>query len=180
MKHIVLTLTALFVTVGAMAQSSNRIYIEDFEIDPDSTLTVPVMLANEDPSRGVQFYITLPEGLKMTDYDLTDYSRRHHMAVSCNFSSKNNCYMVFIYPSLATCFPPDTVAVMTIEFHAPHDFEGGLMPVWKCRGSTMENKSIFMEDGITRVTVPQASLIGDPVDRKPAWREDFINQKDQP
>ena len=58
MRHFVTTLLAVCVAVCAMAQA-NRVYIEDFEICPDSVVTVPVMLANVDETRGVQFPGTL-------------------------------------------------------------------------------------------------------------------------
>ena len=37
------------------AAQTNRIYIDDFEIYPDSTVTVPVVFANESRARGLQY-----------------------------------------------------------------------------------------------------------------------------
>ena len=47
---------------GIMAQT-NRIFIEEFEIEPGTIDSVPVMLTSVDPSRGLQFNISLPAGL---------------------------------------------------------------------------------------------------------------------
>ena len=168
-----MTLMAVLVAVSAMAQSRNRIYIEDFEIDLDSTLVVPVMLANQDESRGLQFNITLPDGLRMIDRETTDYAQRYNMSLSCNYSQNTGSYLVIMYPTPPTCFPPDTMAVMTITFKALPNFKGGLMPVWKCRGSTMDNETIFMDNDTTKVTVPSSSLIGVPTDTKPVWDQYF-------
>ena len=57
---------ALLVALDAVSQS-NRIYVEPFEICPDSIVAVPVMLANESPTRGLEFNMTLPEGLVVDD-----------------------------------------------------------------------------------------------------------------
>ena len=64
MKHILLTLLAVMATLTVAAQS-NRFYIEDFELDRDSVISVPVMLANETAMRGFQFDMSLPEGMAL-------------------------------------------------------------------------------------------------------------------
>ena len=168
-----MTILVASMAIGAVAQSKSRVYIEDFEITPDSSIVVPVMLANVENTRGVQYYITLPEGLSLEGEELTDYSLGFDMLFSCTYSKKNNCYMVFIYPSSSVMFPPDTMAVMMLEFHASPTFKGGIMPVWKCRGSTIENKTIVYEGDTTIVTVPTASLIGIPVDQQPTEDQYF-------
>lgn len=174
-----MTILAVLVAVSAVAQSPSRVYIEDFEIAPDSSIVVPVILANVERTRGVQFYITLPEGLSMIDRELTDYSLEYKMTLSSPYSEKNKCYMVFIYPSAGNMFPPDTMAVMTIEFQASSTFRGGLMPLWKCRGSTLNNTSIVYQNDTTIVTVPTASLIGVPIDQQPT-EDQYFNLMGQP
>lgn len=179
MKHYLLTLLAALMAMSAIAQSNSRIYIEDFEIVPDSSIVVPLILANVEESRGVQFYLTLPQGLSLGELQLTDYSLEYNMKFSCNYSKKNDCYMTFVYPAQAVCYPPDTTAIMTIEFTASPEFRGGDIKVWKCRGSTIDTKSIVYQDDTTTVTVPTASLIGVPVDQQPA-EEHFFNLMGQP
>ena len=159
-----MVMVAVLLAIAGVAQQRNRIYIENFEIYPDSSLTVPVMLANMDSTRGIQFNITLPFGLRISECELTPYAKEYDMHIFEN----NNAGVLTIgmYPFSRVCFPPDTVAVMTINFDAKTDFKGGEIFLWKCRGSTMENTTIFIGDDTTTVTVPSSSLIGIPVDQK--------------
>lgn len=159
-----MVMVAVLLALAAVTQQRNRIYIENFEIYPDSSLTVPVMLANMDSTRGIQFNITLPFGLRISECELTPYAKEYDMHIFEN----NNAGVLTIgmYPFSRVCFPPDTVAVMTINFDAKTDFKGGEIFLWKCRGSTMENTTIFIGDDTTTVTVPSSSLIGIPVDQK--------------
>ena len=74
-----MVMMAALLSLAAVAQQRNRIYIENFEIYPDSSLTVPVMLANMDSTRGIQFNITLPFGLKISECNLTPYAKEYDM-----------------------------------------------------------------------------------------------------
>ena len=122
------------------------------------------MLANMDSTRGIQFNITLPSGLRISECELTAYAKEYDMHI---FENNNGGVLTIgMYPFSRVCFPPDTMAVMTINFEAMTDFKGGEIFLWKCRGSTMENTTIFIGDDTTTVTVPSSSLIGIPIDQK--------------
>ncbi len=150
--------------ISTMAQT-NRIFIEDFEIEPGTTDSVPVMLTSVDPSRGVQFNVTLPAGLSYKGSEVTGFSSDNNMRLTYNYNRKDNCYSVFIYPPGRYCYPADTtVAVAYIWLQASNDFKGGTIITWKCRGSTIDNNTIYMDGDTTMVTVPTASLIGIPYD----------------
>ncbi len=150
--------------LGIMAQT-NRIFIEDFEIEPGTIDSVPVLLTSVDPSRGLQFNISLPAGLSYRSSEVTDFSNKYNMSMSCNYSRKDSCYSVFLYPPGRYCYPADTtVAVAYIWLQASNDFKGGTIITWKCRGSTIDNNTIYMDGDTTMVTVPTASLIGIPYD----------------
>lgn len=178
MRYFATALLAVCMALFTMAQN-NRIYIEDFEISPDSTVTVPVILANEDPTRGVQFNISLPSGLIYKKSHVTEYSEEYGMSLTCRYSNRDGCYTVFLYPMAQICYDPDTAAVMTITFAAQSDFKGGTISIWKCRGSTINNKPFVIPDASTNVTIPAASLIGIPIDNEPV-HEEFFNLMGQP
>jgi len=164
MRRYMMVMMAALLSLVAVAQQRNRIYIENFEIYPDSSLIVPVMLANVDSTRGIQFNIALPFGLKISECNLTPYANEYDMHL---FENNNGGVLTIgMYPFSRVCFPPDTMAVMTINFEAMADFKGGEIFLWKCRGSTMENTTIFIGDDTTTVTVPSSSLIGIPIDQK--------------
>ena len=162
MRRFMRSLLAVVFALTAVAQR-NRIYIEDFEIYPDSTVTVPVMLANMDSTRGIQFNLTLPYGLRLMNCELTEYADNE---CDMNMFQSNNAgvYTIGMYPFSRLCFPPDIKAVLMIDFKVKTDFEGGEIFLWKCRGSTLENTSIIIGDDTTTVTLPSSSHIGIPVD----------------
>ena len=159
-------LLTLLVSASGLAQSGH-IYIENFEIMPDSTVTVPVILANTDSTRGIQFNLTLPEGLTIADYTTTPYSNSFNMSVSCRSYDFKDYFLVMMYPMRPVCIPPSTEEVILFSFTAAPNFKGGDLLVWKCRGSTIDNHMIRMDGDTTAVSVPASSLIGVPVDQKP-------------
>lgn len=155
-RHILMALCALLAAATAMAQS-NRLIIQDFEVAPDSTVTIPVTLANEDISRGMQFNLTVPEGLTIEDMRVTKYSKSLGMSVT--YSDNSDTKTIILYQMGRACFPPDSVDVVLIEFRASHDFKGGELSVTKGRGSTMDNVPFIIEGDTAVVAVPAASLI---------------------
>lgn len=139
-------------TLTAMAQRSNSIYIEDFEIAPDSSAIVNVMLANNEITRGFQFKMKLPDGLEVDDIELTKHAKRQQMNIASNLTKGN--WIVAVYPSGLTSLPADTAAVLTIYFTALPQFEGGRITITKSMGSSEENTTIYYDDSSTTVTVP--------------------------
>ena len=141
---------ALLVALDAVSQS-NRIYVEPFEICPDSIVAVPVMLANESPTRGLQFNMTLPEGLVVDDCEITKYCDKYNMSI---FTNRNgDVWTIGMYPMGAICLPANTAAIVTLQMLARPTFKGGEIIVWKCRGSTIDNMTIYMDGDTTAVTV---------------------------
>ena len=177
MKNSLLSILLVLLALPCVAQS-NRIYMDDFEIMPDSTVVMPVILANESPSRGLQFDVTLPEGLTKTQHVLTDHSREYDMNLSCQRIGENK-YQVMIYPSSRICYPVDTTAVMTFTFKAKPDFKGGDILFINCMGSTIDNKVFPVQGDTIHVTVPASSLIGIPIDQQPT-RDRYYNLQGQP
>lgn len=158
MRYHLLTLAALMLAMTGMAQN-NRVYIEDFEIEPGSLITVPVLLANESPTRGFQFNLSLPQGLTIVEYTASDYLLKFDMNMTCADNAKDNCFTAFVYPSSNRCLPPDTTAVMTIQFKADTDFSGGEIKFWKTRGSTLDNQTIYMDDSMTTASAAHGAPI---------------------
>lgn len=177
MRHCLLIILAALAAISAFAQS-NRIYIEDFELDADSTRVVPVMLANSDPTRGFQFNMKLPAGLKMMDLEATAYAIDYEMSVTANYNAADSNYLVFMYPTVRICLPPDTVAVILLTLEAAPDFRGGEIAIWRCMGSTIDNETIYMDGSTTTVTVPASTLFGVPIDTQSNDR--YFNLMGQP
>lgn len=172
MKPLLTILLALFMAMTAVAQA-NRIYIEDFEIYPDSVATVGVLLSSTDETRGMQFNMTLPQGLRVADYELSEMAEDMGMYLTLSGDKQNRNYTVVIIPHSIVCFEPGQFSVMTLTIAASREFKGGEIEFWKVRGSTMENKSIVMDDAMTRVSVPESALIGIPIDMQQAGDQMF-------
>ena len=163
MRHFLLTIMMVLAALTVSAQS-NRIVIEDFVVDRDSVVTVPVVLANETPMRGLQFKMALPEGLKIESSHLTKYSEKYDMNLVCR-QTDDGFYAAFIYPLGRVCYPADSVAIMMLDFAASPDFKGGDIILSSAKGSTIDNKSITIDGDTTTVTVSASSLIGIPIDQ---------------
>lgn len=164
MRHFVTTILAVCVTMCAVAQA-NRIYIEDFEICPDSVVTVPVMLTNVDETRGVQFRMALPEGLSMDECEMTEHSADCNMKELFRHAT-DGFYNVILYPMDRTCLPSGTHAILNLAFKAAAGFKGGTITLFKAYGASTDNEPMTIEGDSTAVTVPEAVLVGIPVDQK--------------
>ncbi len=157
MKRVVLFLLAAMAVMASVAQR-NVMYIEDFEIEPGGHIEVPLMMANSDSTRGCQLNMSFPEGLRLTNYSLTSYTQDGYgMERFGNY--KNGVWTIGMYPMERVCLPPADTAIMVLAISATADFTGGKIVLYRQRGSTIDNKSIFFDNDTTVVTVPQASII---------------------
>ena len=173
-RYLIILMAAL--AFNAVAQN-NRIYIEDFEIIPDSSVLVPVILANQDTTCGFQFNMTLPDGLEVKKVSMTD--RIRDLGMKLEYHERNGSSVVMIYSmQLAYCVP-DTIEVLTIKFKADADFKGGEVSLWKCRGARTDNTGLILSDATTRVSVPERSLVGVPIDKKKE-KEQFFDSDMRP
>lgn len=173
-----LTVLAMTMAMGAMSQR-NVMYINDFEIYPDSTVTVPLMLANSDSTRGVELKMTLPQGLSLSGKDLTSYAEDEYGMVFFG-GLKGDVWSLGMYPAIRTAFPPADTAIMTLQFTAAPGFTGGEIVLWKQHGSTMESRTIYFDSDTALVTVPQSSLIGIPMDSRDGDDSLYFNLMGQP
>ncbi len=165
LNRLLFTLMVGWMACCAMART-NVVSISDFAIAPDSTVTVPVKLANQDTTRGLQFNLTLPPGLTCRQMELSTYIKRLRFVLNNTF--KDDHHTVMIYQVGAGVIPPGCEAVLLMTLHADHGFTGGEITVWKCRGSTRDNKSINMDGDTVAVTVPMGAQGDTFMDAAPA------------
>lgn len=152
MKRCLMICLAVCAALWGVAQNS-RIYLDDFEVAPGSTVTVPVLLANQDTTRGVQFSVSLPQGLKCVELNLSEYAERKKFI--SNYTVKGNTCKVMIFQVGTASFTPGNNVIAMITLEADDAFKGGDVTVNKCRGSTMDNKSLLLDGGTAVVTVPK-------------------------
>lgn len=159
MKKTLMIMMLLCLAQIAVAQA-DRVYIEDFEISPDSVVTVPVMLACPQQTRGIQFDMALPQGLELEDMELSNHSDNLGMRLSNRKLNGSNTHAIVLYPFKESFFQSDTsVVVMYISFKALKGFKGGTISLSRIRGSTLSNQSIKMNDASTTVTLLPNTLM---------------------
>ena len=143
---------AVCAALCAVAQG-NRICVHDIEVARGATVTVPVLLANQDTTRGVQFRVTLPQGLTCQEWNLAPRTER--LGFILNNILKDGAHSVMIYQVGRGAIPPGDEAIAIMTLQVDDTFTGGEITVWKCRGSTMDNKSMEMDGSTSSVTVPE-------------------------
>lgn len=149
---------AVCATLCAVAQG-NRICVGDVEVARGATVTVPVVLANQDTTRGVQFKVMLPQGLRCEEWNLAPRTQR--LGFILNNVLKNGAHSVMIYQVGRGAIPPGDEAIAIMTLKADDTFNGGEITVMKCRGSTMDNKSMEMDGSTSTVTVPTGNFFFD-------------------
>lgn len=171
MKHL---LTMIIVALAALTATGqgNRLLMEDFTIEPDSTVIMPLILANTDSTRGLQFNMTPPPGLTIDNVKASRYSKKKGWSVS--HYDQDGTTVVVIYKLGHITFPPDSMPVAVVEFVADPGFKGGELEIWNCRGATVDNASINIDGATVRVTVPVAAAL----EQQPA-KEQYFNLTDE-
>jgi len=153
MRRLLIILLAALATLTAAAQHDNTIYIEDFEMAPDSTVTVNVTLANGEPTGGFQFRMSLPAGLQVEDIELTRHSKKHKMYLASN-QVNDSTWMVVVYPMGQDVLPTDSVAVLRLTLTAAQQFNGGIIAITRAMGASQESTTIYYDDSTANVTLP--------------------------
>ncbi|MBR7012037.1 MAG: hypothetical protein IKI10_04015 [Muribaculaceae bacterium] len=158
MKNGLISLLLMLLAMSAAAQH-NGIYIENFEIEPGSTIVVPAIFYGSEASRGLQFNMTLPLGMTMQSYELDE-----EVADKYKMRSYERCnagvWTIGIYPYGRICLPADTaIVVMRMTLEAAPDFAGGDIYFWKQRGAHMDSATIVFGDDTTTVAVPRPSVL---------------------
>ncbi|MBR5684632.1 MAG: hypothetical protein IKX18_00580 [Muribaculaceae bacterium] len=163
MKQLMTMILVALMAVGVQAQG-NRLLMEDFVIEPDSTIVMPLIFANIDSMRGIQFNISPPLGLSIDRIKASRNSKKLGMTVSSY--EQNGISTVMVYQMGLGAFPPDSIPVANVVFVADSGFRGGEIEIWKSLGATLSHASIAIDGDTVIVTVPQAKLIGNPIDQQ--------------
>lgn len=158
MKNGLISLLLMLLAMSAASQH-NGIFIENFEIEPGSSMTVPVLLCGSEATRGLQFNMTLPLGMTMQTYELDETVSEQYKLRSyerCNAG----VWTIGLYPFGRMCLPTDTtLVIMRMTLEAAPDFAGGEIYFWKQIGAHMDNSKIVFSDDTTAVAVPRRSVM---------------------
>lgn len=116
------------VVLDARATGDDRLYIDDFSIEPGETLSVPVLLDNNVAYGGLQTDLYLPDGLSVDmeddEYiiDLTSRKDYSH-SLSC-FEQGDGAIRIYVSSMSTAAFSGNSGAIMTISLTASSDFHG--------------------------------------------------------
>ncbi len=133
----------------------DRLYINDFSINPGQSKTIEVLLDNDTAYCGLQTDIVLPEGLTIEqedeDYtiDLTSRKGRGHV-VSTN-KLANGAIRVFVSSQNSHVFSGNSGAILTISLKADKSFKKGNIIL---RNSVLVEENVeshLLDDAIARV-----------------------------
>ena len=117
---------ALVVIVALASSARDRLYIENFHIEPGETLQVPVLLDNDTAYSGLQTDLYLPAGLTLDmefdEYiiDLTSRKSNSHTVVSSRLS--NGAIRIYVSSLSAREFTGNSGPIMTMSITAAPDF----------------------------------------------------------
>ena len=119
-KHILIGLT--LVMVGLAASAIDRLYIDNFNIQPGETLQIPVVLVNDTIYSGFQTDLYLPEGLTldMEDdefiIDLTNRATNNHSAIG--YFQADGAIRIYVSSINVRDFSGNDGAIMTLSITA--------------------------------------------------------------
>lgn len=120
-KYLILLIA---IAVAGLNASAARLYIEDFTIEPGTTMSVPLLLDNPDePLAAFQFDLYLPQGLTVASNGirLGERASSSHQLMT-NVNGDHLTMMAFSFP--ATNFTGTSGAVAYIDVTAAADFNG--------------------------------------------------------
>ena len=130
-------------TVMAM-NARDRLYLNNFSIEPGQSKTIEVLLNNDTTYCALQTDIVLPEGLTIdmdgSEYivDLTSRKGRDHI-VSTNRLS-DGAIRIFVTSQNTNSFSGNSGAILTIDITAAESFEKGNI--------VLQNSVVVEEEGI--------------------------------
>lgn len=110
------------------ATGRDRLYIENFNIEPGKTLQVPVLLLNDTAYCGLQTDLYLPAGLSLDmEYDehiidLTSRKDNSHTVASRQLD--DGAIRIYVSSVSAKEFSGNSGPIMTLSITASNDFEG--------------------------------------------------------
>ena len=108
--------------------SDDRLYIEDFTIEPGESLSVPVLLINNVAYSGFQTDLYLPDGLNVDmeddEYiiDLTSRKDNSH-SIAC-YRQSDGAIRIYVSSMSTASFSGNSGAILTISLTASNTFHG--------------------------------------------------------
>lgn len=157
-KYLILLIA---IAVAGLNASAARLYIEDFTIEPGTTMSVPLLLDNpNEPLAAFQFDLYLPQGLTVASNGirLGERASSSHQLMT-NVNGDHLTVMAFSFP--ATNFTGTSGAVAYIDVTAAADFDGQAMINGKNIAlTTSDAHEVAGDDFSTTVTAQGFIVLG--------------------
>lgn len=157
-----LSLAVVALCAASNAWADNKLYIEDFAINPGETKTIEVLLENDDPISGLQFDVDMPEGLEFLEGTVQrnpDRITRGSHTISFSVLDAYDDIDRFVILENATDYTKSALkmnegALFTIDVRAAKTFKKGDIQIFNIVGSnntTAEAIELLIEDYTTHV-----------------------------
>lgn len=157
-KYLILLIA---IAAAGLNASAARLYIEDFTIEPGTTISVPLLLDNpNEPLAAFQFDLYMPQGLTVTSngVHLGERASSSHQLMS-NVNGDHLTVMAFSFP--ASNFTGTSGAVAYIDVTAAADFDGQAVMNGKSIAlTTVDAHEVVCADFSTTVTAQGFIVLG--------------------
>lgn len=145
-KHIFTTILCLLLTVWSAVAQSNTLTIPDVSIAPGREILLPVNLDNTADIVGVQFSLTVPEGLAIDPDRAALSGRANHHELTMAWM-KDNRYLAIVYSSENAAINGRSGVLLSIPLYAKENVEeGSIMQL------TLSDVALAGTDGSNLVT----------------------------
>ena len=127
MKRYIISIALVVLAVCSLT-ARDRLFIENFNIEPGQTLQVPVLLTNDTAYSGLQTDLYLPAGLSLDQednrfvIDLTSRKDGSHTVASNRLA--NGAIRIYVTSVSAKEFSGNSGAVLTLRLTAASSFVG--------------------------------------------------------
>lgn len=155
-KYLILLIA---IAVAGLNASAARLYIEDFTIEPGTTMSVPLLLDNpNEPLAAFQFDLYLPQGLTVASNGirLGERASSSHQLMT-NVNGDHLTMMAFSFP--ATNFTGTSGAVAYIDVTAAADFDGQAMINGKNIALTTSDAHEVAGDDFSTTVIAQGFIV---------------------
>ena len=150
----VFSVLVLLMAFAVSVLAENRVYMEDFSINPGEQKTIAVYMDNEDAISSLQFDVVMPAGLSFVGEPVKNLSRITRSSHSLTKSANNGTTQRFVILENATDPAKSAIklnegALFTIDVAAAKTFKSGRITIRSIVGSdntAAESKEIVMAD----------------------------------
>ncbi len=129
----------LMASLPSAAQTTNRLYTPDIKSLPGSTVSLPVLVQNEDDIVAVQFTLQVPEGVSLKTSSVSLSERKDDHTVTFR-SLGNSEYMCVVYSPSNLPLKGNSGELLSVELAVPASFSEGSTHEFSLRDAVLSKR----------------------------------------